>query len=180
MFVPDLMHEFELGVWKAIFTHLLRILYAVGEDAIQKFDERFRKVPTFGRDTIQRSSTNVSAMKKLAARDFEDILQCCIPVFEGLIPSKKYNNIVLDLLFELANWHAHTKLCLHTEHTLQVFERAMTTLGAAVHHFRKTVCSAFATRELPKETAARGRRKATLVTRTGGHGRPSLNAVDPK
>ena len=41
MFVPDLMHEFELGVWKAIFTHLLRILYANGKDAIQKLNERY-------------------------------------------------------------------------------------------------------------------------------------------
>jgi hypothetical protein len=24
--LPDLMHEFELGVWKALFIHLLRIL----------------------------------------------------------------------------------------------------------------------------------------------------------
>ena len=28
MLVVDLLHEFELGVWKAIFIHLLRILYA--------------------------------------------------------------------------------------------------------------------------------------------------------
>lgn len=30
---------------------------------------------TFGRGTIRRFSSNVSEMKKLAARDFEDILQ---------------------------------------------------------------------------------------------------------
>lgn len=30
MLVVDLMHEVELGVWKAIFTHLVRILYAAG------------------------------------------------------------------------------------------------------------------------------------------------------
>jgi hypothetical protein len=36
----------------------------------------FRPIPTFGRDTIWRFDTNVSAMKKpLAARDWEDILQ---------------------------------------------------------------------------------------------------------
>jgi hypothetical protein len=23
MFLPDLMHEFELGIWKALFIHLL-------------------------------------------------------------------------------------------------------------------------------------------------------------
>ena len=28
MLVVDLMHEFELGVWKAIFTHLIQMLYA--------------------------------------------------------------------------------------------------------------------------------------------------------
>ncbi|KAG2737750.1 hypothetical protein P692DRAFT_20760998, partial [Suillus brevipes Sb2] len=27
MFVPDLLHEFELGVWKATFIHLIRVLY---------------------------------------------------------------------------------------------------------------------------------------------------------
>jgi hypothetical protein len=28
MLVVDLLHEFELGVWKALFNHLIRILYA--------------------------------------------------------------------------------------------------------------------------------------------------------
>ena len=32
-------------------------------------------VPTFGTDTIRRFSNNISEMKKLGARDFEDILQ---------------------------------------------------------------------------------------------------------
>lgn len=36
---------------------------------------RFRRVPTFGRSTIRTFGANVSGMKKLAARDFEDILQ---------------------------------------------------------------------------------------------------------
>ena len=36
---------------------------------------RFRKVPTFGRGTIRRFANNVSEMKKLAGREFEDILQ---------------------------------------------------------------------------------------------------------
>jgi hypothetical protein len=40
MFVPDLLHEFELGVWKAIFTHLMRILYACAGDAIEHLDKR--------------------------------------------------------------------------------------------------------------------------------------------
>ena len=40
LFVPDYMHEFELGVWKSIFTHLMRILHALGEDKIQEFNKR--------------------------------------------------------------------------------------------------------------------------------------------
>jgi len=28
MLVVDLLHEFELGVWKTLFTHLIRLLYA--------------------------------------------------------------------------------------------------------------------------------------------------------
>ena len=39
MIVADLLHEFELGVWKAVFTHLLRILYAHGNDMIQSLNE---------------------------------------------------------------------------------------------------------------------------------------------
>ena len=38
---------------------------------------RFRLVPTFGRSTIRRFSTNASEMKKLAARNYEDLLQVC-------------------------------------------------------------------------------------------------------
>ena len=31
MMVVDLMHEFELGVWKTLFTHLIRILHAASD-----------------------------------------------------------------------------------------------------------------------------------------------------
>ena len=40
LFVPDLMHEFELGVWKGTFAHLIRILIAAGHDACQKLDDQ--------------------------------------------------------------------------------------------------------------------------------------------
>ena len=40
MFVPDLMHEFELGVWKAVFIHLMRILYAYGNETISILNSR--------------------------------------------------------------------------------------------------------------------------------------------
>ena len=44
MFVPDLLHEFELGVWKATFVHLMRILYANGNDNIQTLNQRFAHI----------------------------------------------------------------------------------------------------------------------------------------
>ena len=40
MFVVDILHEFELGVWKAMFTHILRILYASGGTEIQQVNLR--------------------------------------------------------------------------------------------------------------------------------------------
>ena len=38
--VPDILHEFELGIWKALFTHLIRILYSRGEDLVHGLNMR--------------------------------------------------------------------------------------------------------------------------------------------
>jgi hypothetical protein len=40
MLVVDLMHEFELGVWKALFIHLLRILQAADKALIHELDRQ--------------------------------------------------------------------------------------------------------------------------------------------
>lgn len=42
MLVVDFMHEFELGVWKNLFTHLVRILYTVQPRGglVDSLDER--------------------------------------------------------------------------------------------------------------------------------------------
>ena len=76
MLVPDFLHEVELGVWKALFIHLVRIM--VAEGAVQALNQRYRQVPTYGRATIRRFSENASAMKKMAARNYEDLLQVCL------------------------------------------------------------------------------------------------------
>lgn len=34
IFVVDLLHEFELGVWKGVFIHLIRMLVTLGGTAI--------------------------------------------------------------------------------------------------------------------------------------------------
>jgi hypothetical protein len=40
MLVVDLMHEFEQGVWKALFIHLLRMLDSQGGALINELDLR--------------------------------------------------------------------------------------------------------------------------------------------
>jgi hypothetical protein len=48
MLVVDLLHEFELGVWKALFTHLIRILYAAAPNGslVAELDRRYVNLST--------------------------------------------------------------------------------------------------------------------------------------
>jgi hypothetical protein len=41
--VVDLLHEFELGVWRMLLVHLLRILCALNKDLIHELDRRSAK-----------------------------------------------------------------------------------------------------------------------------------------
>lgn len=41
LWVIDMMHEFELGVWKALFIHLLRILQSVDKSLLNELDRRY-------------------------------------------------------------------------------------------------------------------------------------------
>ncbi|KAG2052923.1 hypothetical protein BDR06DRAFT_1009062 [Suillus hirtellus] len=161
MLVVDFMHEIELGTWKALFTHLVRLLYALpgGSWLVATLDYRFCQVPTFGNGVIRKFANNTSEMKKLAARDFEDILQCAIPVFEGLFPPG-HDAAVQTLLYQFAQWHALAKLRLHSESTVSSLEETFKKLSQKLRKFRHDICNTFNTTELPKETAARQRRFA--------------------
>ncbi|KAH9919802.1 uncharacterized protein B0H18DRAFT_936945 [Fomitopsis serialis] len=165
--VPDFLHEVELGVWKALFTHLVRILYAAAPsgELVIELNSRYRQIPTFGRGTIRRFAENASEMKKMAARDFEDLLQCAIPVFEGLLPAP-YNDAILTLLFRFAEWHALAKLRMHNESSLESLRSATSDLGRLLRHFRDHVCPAFNTVELPREAESRARQADKTGTRT--------------
>ena len=143
----------------------------------------YRQVPTFGRDTIRRFSSNCSELKKMAARDFEDLLQvrdsrsipptssppyqCAIPVFEGLLP-EPHNTRILRLLFNLAHWHALAKLRLHTDFTLEILDNLTSSLGSQLREFKNTTCSAFVTRELDREFRARTSRESSKKKRDSG------------
>ncbi|KAL6302742.1 hypothetical protein BKA93DRAFT_827245 [Sparassis latifolia] len=143
LFVPDFLHEWELGVWKQILIHLIRILHAVKGGKVQEFDARFRQVPIFGHDTIRKFSANVSEMKKLAARNFEDILQS-------------------------SELHGLHKLRIHTEHTLAITEQVTTDFAQLIRRFKSTTCAAFDTVELLKEKAACLHRQAHERRPTNG------------
>ncbi|KAJ3557352.1 hypothetical protein NP233_g11763 [Leucocoprinus birnbaumii] len=159
IFVPDLLHEVELGTWKAIFAHLVRILHAHGHGSVQMLNKRYRQTPTFGSGTIRKFSANASEMKKLPARDFEDLLQCSMPVFEGLLP-EPHNQIVLDLLFSLCHWHALAKLRLHTSSTLASLKIATRNFGQKLRVFIKKTCSVYETRDLPGSGVSQTTRRA--------------------
>lgn len=81
-------------------------------------------------------------------------------MFECLLP-EPFNTVILNLLFELATWHAFGKLRLHTETTLNDFDNSTTRLGKVLRKFRREVCGKFHTFDLPREAAARSRRKRT-------------------
>ncbi|KAJ7728799.1 hypothetical protein DFH07DRAFT_757130 [Mycena maculata] len=169
MLVPDFMHKFELGVFKAFFIHLLQILYAEGGSCISSLNQRFRLIPSFGRSTIRRFTQNTSALKKLAAWNYQSMLLCSIPVIEGLLP-EPYNSEILDLLFALAEWHSLAKLKLHTDGTIPLLRTATKEVGRLLRRFKWVTCLHWDTKELPSEAAARGRREAKKAAK-GGKGK---------
>ncbi|KAL1719284.1 hypothetical protein EV715DRAFT_272872 [Schizophyllum commune] len=167
----DMLHDFEVGVWKSIFAHLVRMLHSVGGDVIEELNRRYRAVPTFLKETIRRFANNVAEMKKLAGRDFEDILQDAIPSFEKLFPNRAHQKIILDMLFDLAHWHGLAKLRLHTDSTIASLRYATRELGQSLRRF-ETISQEYDTRELPREKAARMKRaqkEAGPSRRSGSH-----------
>lgn len=87
------------------------------------------------------------------------LIQCAIPVFDGLLP-EPHNTRILKLLFDLAHWHGLAKLRMHTDHTLELLSQATRAFGDGVREFREKTCVAFKTHELERERAARLRRQA--------------------
>uniref|UniRef100_A0A0W0FN43 Uncharacterized protein n=1 Tax=Moniliophthora roreri TaxID=221103 RepID=A0A0W0FN43_MONRR len=162
MMVVDALHDVELGVCKAIVIHILRVVVTQKED--HTLDQHFHLTPTFGRDTICRFQNNVSQLKKLAARDYEDILQCSMPCFEGLLGQGRLERVVMDLLFDMLQWHAYAKLRMHDDSTVESFKKATTSLGKSTRLFASEVNS-IVTKELPGEVNKCSRTAAKKATR---------------
>ena len=86
-------------------------------------------------------------------------MQCAMPAFEGLLENQQIDNMIQDMLFELAMFYTFAKLAMHTDSTLIAFEAAVTRLGKAMRDFMFKVCPEYDTRELPRETESRKRRR---------------------
>ncbi|KAJ3963333.1 hypothetical protein EV361DRAFT_813464 [Lentinula raphanica] len=134
-------------------------------------------MPTFGLDTIRAFANNASEMKKLAARDFEDLLQCSIPVFDGLLPDKIHDRKLMTLLYRTAEWHALAKLRMHTEDTLEYLQTITEQLGKLMREFRDISNSDFQTYETDREVQARYRRQQQAA---GGSGSSQIQGRQPK
>jgi hypothetical protein len=127
---------------------------------------------------IRRFATNASEMKKLGARDFEDLLQCAIAAFDGLFPPE-HNTRVLKLLYRLAEWHACAKLRMHTDPTLQHLTKLTPEIGRLMREFKNTTCAEYTTYELPRETAARSRREQRIAAAAAARASGSEATADP-
>lgn len=87
---------------------------------------------------------------------------------------------MLDLLFELATWHALAKLRIHTDKTLDLLATATKTLTSAMRRFLRETCEAFNTKELTKEVAARGRRTAARAAKGDSRAAKGKATTNPK
>ncbi|KXN91848.1 hypothetical protein AN958_11788 [Leucoagaricus sp. SymC.cos] len=52
MFMPDLLHEFELGTWKATFIHLICILLAAGDGPVQELNCSCHLIPAYAHGQV--------------------------------------------------------------------------------------------------------------------------------
>ncbi|KAL0059921.1 hypothetical protein AAF712_013268, partial [Marasmius tenuissimus] len=151
--VADTMHELA-GLMENIFKQCNRLVFAGDSGNLDVLNERFRRVPTFDNGTIRRFVNNVTLMKKFAFRDFEDVIQCAIPCFEGLLP-EPHNKDLLDLLWDFNVLMAYASLGLHTDSTVATLDSTITELGKSLRRFANTTCAAYETREIPEEAEKR-------------------------
>jgi hypothetical protein len=136
---------------------------------------RYRRMPTYGRDTIRRFVNNICDMKSLAGRDFEGMLKCAMPVFEGIFPAM-YEKIVLDLLFDMAAFHGHAKIRMHISSTLDALDYWAGMLGISLKRFAD-MFKDIETHELPVEQDRRERRARARAEKEGRPPPPSKRAV---
>src|SRR6266851_6895005 len=117
---------------------------------------RYRQTPSFSQAVIHRFTNNVSEMKQLTARDYEDLLQCSIPIFEDLL-DEPHNKCIMKLLYRMAEWHALAKSRMHMDTSLECLRHLTKEFGTLMRQFRDQTCPHFDTVELPHEVSTRNR-----------------------
>ena len=81
-------------------------------------------------------------------------------MLEGLFADENHDSKIQDLVFTAAEWHANAKLRLHTDSTVLALKELTRSLGFQMRAFASKICPLYDTRELPREEAARARRRA--------------------
>jgi hypothetical protein len=144
---------------------------------------------------LRRFPPNLSQMKNLAARDFENALlvslvptcsiihpilysilttdQCAITAFSGilkLIPNKSHDEeeaSILDCLYVMATFHTLARLRLHTEKTTALLADVTKSLGAVLRKLRDDMKKNFKVMELPRDVQARAREQNRRLQKGG-------------
>lgn len=106
-------------------------------------------------------------------------MQTAVPCFEGLFDTPDSDRAIQGVLFTWAEWQALAKLRLHTDSTLKRLEEVTTELGTTLRHFQKNICIRYDTQELPREEAARARRRTATRKKTSQPGAEPLTG-DPR
>ena len=75
MLVVDLLHEFELGVWKAVLTHLLRMLESLEESKIHELDRRYMFHPNVLNSIYSRLYLDTAKSRHLGGTLFAGFLE---------------------------------------------------------------------------------------------------------
>lgn len=87
MLTVDLMHEVELGVFKSVFRHLLRLLYTINREAIEVINDRYvtniRAPSTL--TILYSDSVRSHHLGKVLFGAFLLMYQICISVQRGIL-----------------------------------------------------------------------------------------------
>jgi hypothetical protein len=86
----------------------------------------------------------------------------------------------MDLLFDMATYHALLKLRLHHELSLQMLDAMVHRLGSSLRRFKKYVCDIPDIQFSPEEIAKRERRKAREDEKRAKKGLPPISRREPK
>ena len=89
-------------------------------------------------------------------------------MLEGLFTEATHDRQIQDLVFTMAEWHANAKLRLHTDSTVLTLKELTRSLGLQLRAFANKLCPLYDTRELPREEAARARRRAKQAAQKPG------------